>query len=138
MIFSSTTAAELSTEWSGVIRMRERMQKQVVGAFVGLHGVGLSSILYNLPLLLAFDMLKTALERARAEKLFDCQGRHPGLSKLMECAKDKLDWIDWNSLQEGVRRRNAIAHDGELYDSEQCLQDIENVEAQLVSWGVVN
>ena len=114
------------------------MQKQVVGAFVGLHGVGLSSILYNLPLLLAFDMLKTALERARDEKLFDCQGRHPGLSKLMECAKDKLDWIDWNSLQEGVRRRNAIAHDGELYDSEQCLQDIENVEAQLVSWGVVN
>ena len=56
----------------------------------------------------------------------------------MECARDTLDWIDWKSLREGVRRRNQVAHDGELFDSTQCLQDIANVEAQLVAWGIID
>ena len=137
MNLSPAVVAELRNEWAGVVSMRDRMQLLVVATFGGgaITGVALQHVLYNLPLLLAFDVLKQALEAARAEKVFTCRLRQ--LGDLMECAKSTLDWKDWTSLREGVRRRNEVAHDGKLFDGKQCLADIDNVEAQLRSWQVI-
>ena len=142
MLFGPAAVEDLSSEWTGVVRMRERMKLYVVASLAGgvLGGGGPPGIrvLYNLPLLLAFDVFKQVLSRARDEKLFDRPGKRPGLTRLMECGKDSLPWIDWCALREGVGRRNAVAHDGELFEGALCLDDISNVEAQLVAWEIID
>ncbi len=138
MIVSTAASAVLSSEWTGVIRMCDRMKLLVIATFAGgaITGTALRNVVYNLPLLLALDVLKQALVQARDEKLFACSRTQ--LGDLMESARDSLPWIDWKGLREGVRRRNEVAHDGKLVDSEQCIQDIASVEAQLVAWGVID
>jgi hypothetical protein len=92
-------------------------------------------LLYNLPFLLAFDVLKHALLQAREEGLFTAS-RHR-LSDLMDSAKETLSWVDWQCLWEAVKRRNQVAHDGKLVGDIQCLQDIADIEDQLVAWGII-
>ena len=138
MIVNPNSLAALQDEWKGVVRMRERMKLLVVVTFASaaFTGPALGEVLYNLPLLLAFDVLKQVLIQAKEDGQFICPRNQ--LGNLMESAKVALPWIDWESLREGVRRRNEVAHDGKLFDSTQCLQDIANIEAQLISWGIIN
>jgi hypothetical protein len=145
MKLSSATVEKLRVEWDGVVQMRTRMESIVMGTFAGgsplsgfssLAGFAVRDIVYNLPLLLAFDVLKQVLAKARDESLFVCSRNQ--LGDLMESGKDFLPWIDWDALREGVRRRNAVAHDGELFDGKQCLKDIGSVEAQLVAWNIID
>lgn len=138
MLLSPTAVAELRAEWIGVVQMRDRMKTLVTVTFAtgALTGPALRNVVYNLPLLLAFDVLKQALAKARDESLFVCSRNQ--LGDLIECGKDSLPWIDWDVLREGVRRRNAVAHDGELIDGKQCLKDITSVEVQLVAWNIID
>lgn len=91
--------------------------------------------MYNLPLLLAFDVLGQVLREARKQGCFAC--KRGTLGDLMDAAKTTLVWIDWDELRAGVHRRNGIAHDGELFSANICGKDIENIQGQLVAWGVI-
>jgi len=115
--------------------MRARMMRHVSGAFAGLPQPGLAQASYNLPLLLAFDVLKQALMQAEAEDHFHSES--DALGALMAAAKDKIEWIDYDALFEAEARRNAIAHDGKLFDADVCLRDIESIENQLHAWNVL-
>ena len=112
------------------------MKTLVVVTFAtgAITGPALAGVVYNLPLLLAFDALQQTLAKARDEKLFQCSRNQ--LGNLMESSKSCLPWNDWSALRDGVRRRNEVAHDGQLFDAKQCLLDISNVEAQLHAWGI--
>ena len=140
MLLRPTAVAKLRSEWTGVIKMRDRMSTLVTVTFASgaITGPALRNVVYNLPLLLAFDVLNQALAEARNENLFACSGNRPGLTKLMHCGKDSLPWIDWGALRKGVQYRNAVAHDGELFDAKQCLQYIASVEAQLLAWEIID
>src|SRR5690349_15009521 len=91
----------LQAEWQGVVRMRERMQYLVIStfAFDPITSPVFGNILYNLPLVLAFEVLKQALLQARAEEQFT--GSETSLGTLMDSAKTSLAWIDWEYLREG-------------------------------------
>jgi hypothetical protein len=129
--------ASITVEWSGAERMLARMRGMVgVAAVPGSFTAGpLSRVAYNLPLVLAFEALREALVSARDAGLFVCRSDYPG--PLMDAARDALPWIDWQALRDGLRRRNRVAHDGELYGADQCIEDVERVEAQLTAWGVI-
>ncbi|MCH7688048.1 MAG: hypothetical protein IH899_15445 [Planctomycetes bacterium] len=135
MIANPTTLTNLQSEWAGVVKMRERMKLLVVATFAGgaITAPALSKVLYNLPMLLAFDVFKSVLQAARDEGIVVWP---PG--KLMDSAKTALTWNDWGELDAGVRRRNEIAHDGKLFDSSECLKDIANVQEQLVAWAIID
>jgi hypothetical protein len=137
MIANPNSLATLQTEWQGVIQMRERMRHLVVStfAFDAKKSPAFGDLLYNLPFLLAFDVLKHVLLQAREEGLFTAS-RHR-LSDLMDSAKEALSWVDWQCLWEGMKRRNEVAHDGKLFGDIQCLQYIADIEAQLVAWGII-
>ena len=137
MIVNSSSLEALQVEWDGVVRMRERMKLLVIATFAGgaFTAPALANVVYNLPLLLAFDVLKQVLLQARDDGRFTCSLGQ--LRNLMDSAKVALPWIDWESLREGVRRRNEVAHDGMFFESTQCLDDIANIEAQLVAWGII-
>ena len=109
--------ASITVQWSGAERMLARMRGMVVSAGSDPPTAGnFARIAYNLPLLLAFDAMRGALLAARNAGHFACGNDH--LGPLMDAAKNALPWIDWQALRDGVRRRNRIAHDGELYGAD--------------------
>jgi hypothetical protein len=116
--------------------MLARMRGMVVSAGSNpLVAGNFARIAYNLPLLLAFDAMHGALLAARNAGHFACGNDY--LGPLMDAARSHLPWIDWQALRDGVRRRNRVAHDGELYGADQCIEDVQRVEAQLVAWGII-
>jgi hypothetical protein len=137
MIVNPTSLATLREEWQGVVRMREHMRHLVLSTFA--FDVRISPafghILYNLPLLLAFDVLNKVLLQARDEGRFISSGHR--LGELIESAKSSVPWVDWQCLREGVKRRNEVTHNGKLFGDIQCLQDIADIESQLVDWGIL-
>ncbi len=138
MIADTDELTKLQSRWAGSDHMLDRMKKLVTVTFAtgGITSHGLSLVVYNLPLLLAFDVLKQTLAQARSEGLITCSGNH--LGPLMDSGRDALPWEDWEGLRDGVRRRNEVAHDGKLFDSQQCIQDIERVKVQLVAWDIIS
>jgi hypothetical protein len=139
MIADVAELTRLKGEWAGVCRMKTRMQNLVIGTFVGagFTGPAVALVVYNLPLLLAFDVLKQVLQQLAAEHHFVPRGQT--LGKLMDAAKPStsLAWLDWQGLRDGVLRRNEVAHDGVLHDSAVCMANIDLVERQLAAWRIV-
>jgi hypothetical protein len=127
----------LQAEWDGVVRMRDRVRQLVLSTFAVdvKKSPAFGDILYNLPYLLAFGVLKQVLLQAREEGRFTSS--RPQLADLMDSAKNSLEWIDWQCLREAVKRRNEVVKDGKLFGDVQCLQDIADIEAQLLAWGII-
>jgi hypothetical protein len=134
VISNGEELTRLAGEWDGVMRMRDRLQKHGGGAPGGHGAVTATEVIYNLPLLLAFDVLRGALRAIKKEGRFSSEGN--GLRSLMKAAQDAIPWIDYKALRKGAKRRNAVARDGELFPAAVCLRDIENVAAQLRAWGI--
>jgi hypothetical protein len=114
--------------------LRDRLRKLVHAPTAPHDGLGLADAACNLPLVLAFDVLRGALRAAKKEARFSSEGN--GLRALMKAAEDALPWIDYKALRKGAKRRNAVANDGELFPAAVCLGDIDNIAAQLRAWGI--
>lgn len=134
LISNGDELKKLASDWEGAEKMRDRMQKPVGGAFAGLAQGTVPDALYNLPLLLAFDVLRGALRVVKKEGRFTSERN--SLGSLMKAAEKAIPWIDYKALRKGMKRRNAVAHDGELFPADVCLRDIANVSAQLRAWGI--
>ena len=130
LILAPAAIASIAVEWSGAERMLARV-RGMVGVTAGTNPAmadPLARVVYNLPLLLAFEALRGALIAARDTGYFACGSDYPG--PLMDAARDALPWLDWQALRDGLRRRNRVAHDGDLYGADQCIADVQCVEAQ--------
>jgi hypothetical protein len=138
MIENPSALAALQSEWEGVVRMRERVRNLVFStfAFDSTQSPSFGDVLYNLPLVLAFEVLTKALILAKDEGLF--MSSSVQLDGLMDDAKTALPWLDWRSLRDGVTRRNEVAQSGKLYGDLQCLMSIARIEDQLTAWGVIS
>jgi hypothetical protein len=134
VISNGEELSKLASDWEGALRMRDRLQKRVGAPSDGHAPVNAADAIYNLPLVLAFDVLRSALRAIKKEGRFSSEGN--GLRALMKAAEDALPWVDYKALRKGVKRRNAVARDGELFAAAVCLQDINNVAAQLRAWGI--
>ena len=137
MIVNLNSLGTLQAEWDGVVQMRERMRQLALSIFAvdAKKSPAFGDILYNLPFLLAFGVLKQVLLQARDEGRFTSS--RPQLSVLMDSAKNSLPWIDWQCLREAVKRRNEVVQNGRLFGDIQCLQDMADIEAQLLAWGII-
>jgi hypothetical protein len=137
MIVNPNSLAALQTKWQGVIQMRERMDQLVIStfAFDPISSPVFGNIFYNLPLLLAFDVFRQVLLQAKEDRQFMDSGQ--GLADLLERTRTSLPWLNWQRLQEGAERQSALVHEGRLFGDKQCLQDIMDIEAQLLAWGII-
>jgi len=118
--------------------MRERVRHLVVStfAFDSTQSPTFGDVLYNLPLVLAFDVLTKVLLLAKDQGLF--MSSESELGDLMDSAKPALSWLDWQYLREGVRFRNQVAQNAKLYGDLECLVYIARIEDQLVAWGIIS
>jgi hypothetical protein len=66
MIANPSSLATLQAEWQTVVQMRERMQALAASTFAykASTSPAFGDILYNLPVRLAFDVLKQVLQQA--------------------------------------------------------------------------
>jgi hypothetical protein len=127
----------LQGEWEGARLMLRRMGRHVRGAFAGIPQPGLAHVVYNLPLLLACDVLEQTLLKLRVQYGF--KSKSSSLGHLLEGARTESDitFVVYPALNIAFNHRNAVAHDGELLSPEQCLADIAAIETQLMPWGVL-
>ncbi len=127
----------LQEQWAGASKMRDRMKMLLAATFTGgaFTGPALGGIVYNLPLLLAYDVLGQVLRALRDQGEFECKSNF--LGPLVEASKTRIPWIDWQKIRTGVDLRNAVAHDGALHEARVCWDAMEAVESQLFSWGII-
>jgi hypothetical protein len=137
MFANPGSLAVLQAEWQTVVEMRERIQNLIISTFAFNATVSpvFGDIFYNLPLRLAFDVLKKVLLQAKDEGLILASQQR--LADLMDSAVTSLPWNNWQSLRNAVRRRNEVVYEGKHLGDEQCLQDIADVESQLIAWRII-
>jgi hypothetical protein len=135
LISDAAALAALRSEWSAAVKVRERMNKLLGGPVGSVADGALHGVVYNLPLLLAFNVLERALRALKKQRQIPGQGEQ--LGDLLDLFQGDPSWLEWSVLRDGERRRQAIEHAGELFPSVECLADIEAVEEQLRAWGIL-
>jgi hypothetical protein len=137
MIANPNSLTLLQSEWQTVRQMRERMKELVISTFAvdATTSPAFGDVLYNLPLRLAFEVLKKVLLQAKAEGLIPTSQQR--LADLMDSAITSLPWNNWQGLRDAVRRRNEFVREGKLLGDDQCLQAIADVESQLIAWRII-
>ena len=95
MIVDPSKLLSIQSDWQGVLQMRDRVRHLVLSTFAydEIHSPIFGNILYNLPLVLAFDVLTQVLLLARDEGRFT--NSQPQLEDLMDGARTSLPWNDW-------------------------------------------
>jgi hypothetical protein len=94
----------------------------------------LSSIADNLLFIHAVAALNDALEYLRDRGDLIC-GSNNIYSLILECQRKWPDGIDYRTLQEIREKRNSLAHDGKIIDSEECWRYVDVVAATLAQLG---
>ena len=135
IITNQSMVLKFQSDWDGVGKLFERVRRLVVGSFIGSLPTSraLAKVVYNLPMLLAFDVLKNVVKSVKDENIIVWP-----TNKLWEGAQIALPWKDWAELKAGVDRRNEIAHDGKLFGCSECCKDIANVQEQLFAWSIID
>ena len=88
----------------------------------------ISDLAHNLPFMQAFSVLNDVLLQLREEGHFKCKSFF--LGALVDASERQLDWIDFKVVKEGVRRRNDVAHHGEILARKDCWRYTSAVEAE--------
>jgi hypothetical protein len=132
LITDQAALRAIRSEWSAVVRVRERMGKLMAGPVGSIADGALQSVVYNLPLLLAFNVLERVLQALKKQRQIPGHGER--LGELLDIFQGDPSWLEWSVLRDGERRRHAIEHDGELFPGVDCLADIAAVEEQLAAW----
>jgi hypothetical protein len=135
LITDAGAVAAIRSEWSAVVTVRERMRNLMAGPVGSIADGALYSVVYNLPLLLAFNVLERVLRTLKKQR--QIPGQEQQLGELMDLFQGDPSWLEWSVLRDGERRRHAITHTGELFSGVECLADIAAVEEQLAAWGLL-
>lgn len=115
-----------------MLRMRGEIQRLIFASGDDGRPGRLADVAFNLPMLLAFDVLKKTVEFAiKEQKLGTKKG-------WVQDARVLPKWIKFANFTAINDRRDEIVHDGVLHPRLQCSSDIAFIEAQLVSWRVIH
>jgi hypothetical protein len=145
MITSSEVAKDILESWNAVYILKGKAGRAIIGG-TGAHPGGGAVMFYadamhNLPFLLACIGLEKALSALRDEghftssastlgALFEDSKKHP--------LKEPLKWQDDALILEIVKKRNDLAHRGQILPRADCWRYIEAIETELVSWRIVS
>ena len=127
-------ARKLRNEWN-IVRM-------IPGG--GAVQVSPSEEFYNLPLVLAYGVLGSALAQMAQEGMFpwptNAQGdriSNPSIGHYIVASRrcGQPAWVDFSTVAvAGLDARNKVAHEGVLHAKALCVGYIDAVEAELRAW----
>ncbi len=132
------TLDELRASWNTVRLSQAMVQTNLaVGAFgLAVRTNDFRDLTNGLILLFAVSVLEEALERYRDDGLF--VPKRGGLKELVNASKEALPWINWDGMEQIRNRRNDVAHHLKYPPRAQSWSDIDSVEKELISWGVLS
>ena len=121
-----------------VMKMREWIQVQLNVASITFSCGGPShqfrNFVYNLVLIFAYSVLKDTLLEMQDKNVF--VSKKTNLGFLMKKSKSKINWIDFEVLDQGREIRNQIAHENKIIKRVECWKYIDAIDAQLIAWDV--
>ncbi len=138
MIKDTAKLNEIQACWNGVEILRGKIQRSLFAALGSLDGTfpfAAANAAHNLPFMHAMSVLNDVLRALAKEGRFNCGSR--GLGRLLDAAKDDLQWVDYHAIREANRLRVGLAHRGELLPRADCWKHIDTVKTQLVAWSVI-
>ncbi len=137
MITDQAVLQELQAAWLGVRSLRDKVQRAILGSFAqGASAAILAAdIAHNLPFLHACSVLNDVLQELSKEGRITCKSIF--LGELMKAGKG-LPWKNRALIEQAVSRRNEVAHHAEIVPRGECWKYIDAIEAELISWGLVN
>jgi hypothetical protein len=138
VIHDAIALAEVQQSWAGVEALRARPQRSAfasVGFLGGVFPFALANAAHNLPFIHAYAVLNDVLEQLAAEGHFSCKSIF--LGELLKKSEKALAWRDFTFIAEGARRRNDVAHRGQLLERGDCWRYVDAVKAELSAWGIV-
>ncbi len=139
LIYNDEILDQVRRTW-GTVRVVQASIKANLNAGMTGFGVPLSmdffDLSHSLVLLFAFSVLEEVLRQARDEGRFNC-GRNT-LGALMSASQDAVGWVDFSTVDEGRECRNHLAHDQKIPPRSDSWRFIDAIEAELVSWGVLD
>jgi len=139
MIKDASTLSDIRAQWNAVRTLASRgaTGAQIPGGpYVNFPPK--DSRFYNLPFLLAYATLEQVLELLAYEGTIPPPKEKPTLHTRMNASQSHLPWQSFATVDEGKRRRNALAHDATLLDEQDCLHYIRAVEEELVAWSIIH
>ena len=137
MINDNDAAREIQESWKGVITLRSKVKRAIMGAvaFGGTPAVFAADAVNNLPFIHSCSVLNEALLQLAKEGKFKCESIF--LGKLVENSENALPWQDLDTMVELVARRNDVAHRGAILPRVECWRYIDAIEAELTAWNVL-
>ena len=138
MIRDAKALSEIRKSWAGVEALRCRLQRSAfasVGRGGGTFPTALADAAHNLPFVHAYAVLNDVLVQLADEGHFARKGIFIG--ELIKRSRKVLPWQDFALVQNGVKRRNEVAHRGELLGRGDCWTYIDAVKTELSAWGVL-
>jgi hypothetical protein len=131
------TLADVHQKWEGLLRLRDsviccvsaKRDPAVTGSTVFL-----SSFANNLLFIHAVAALEAALEYIRDSGRLVCSS-NSFYALLLECQQREPHEIDFRTLQEIREKRNSLAHDGVIIDSEDCWRYVDVIASTLQQLG---
>jgi hypothetical protein len=137
MITDSVALGEIRESWQGVDRLRDKLQRALLGSFAqgASFAIFAADAAHNLPFIHACAVLNDVLAQLRQEGHF--QSNSIFLGALLSASKAKLPWKNFAVIEEAVARRNDVAHRAEILARGDCWRYIDAIKAELVSWSIL-
>jgi hypothetical protein len=138
MIADQAALDEIRQSWRGVEALRDKLQRALLGSFAqgASFVVFVADAAHNLPLVHAYAVLNDVLEQLSKEGHFRCNSIF--LGALLAESKEKLPWKDFPLINEGMLRRNGVAHRGEVLPRADCWKYTDVIRDQLVVWRILD
>jgi hypothetical protein len=137
VIADPTVAATVKADWSGVLALRGRVTRAILGSIgAAPSAIFAADAVHNVPLLHAYSVLNDVLVQLEKEGHFRCKTFL--LGALLQASEHKLTWLEFDVIAMGVSRRNDLAHRGDVIPRGECWKYIDAVQKQLVSWKLVD
>jgi len=138
VIKDSNTLFEIQKDWSGVEKLRSKLQVSAfasMGVIGGIFPFALSNAAHNLPFIHAYSILNEVLITLEKEGHFKCNSIFIG--KLLGASEKALSWNNFSTIETGVGRRNDVAHRADLLERKECWEYVDAIKLELSSWGIV-
>jgi hypothetical protein len=133
MIKDAEKLKQIERQWTTVVLLSNWSQGY---AIAGINDQPADEF-YNLPLFLAYLALGDFLAQLNLEQPYLPKDARHHLGERMRYSRERLNWRDFNLVNEGRKARNELAREGRLVSKQRCLQYIEGIEAELHAWGIV-
>lgn len=137
MIQNYEVLNEIKDSWNGVITLKEKFKGAIAGSIAagGTFAIFAADAVQNIPFIHACSVLNDTLFQFAKEEHFKCRSHLLGV--LVEASKKNLQWNDYDLILEIVKKRNDIAHRGEILKRGDCWRYIDAIENQLISWNIL-